>query len=90
MGRGMNVGKWTLATVKEHPQNVLFSQPRYIPPHSHHIHPTQPQLLFPPPPSPQEFSVWGHPLTFLFGEKTPSQGRSFKVLRPKDKEEEMT
>ena len=44
MGRGMNVGRWVLTTLKEHPQKVLFSPSETSPLHSHHIHPTVPQL----------------------------------------------
>ena len=78
----MNVGEWAIATLKEHPQEVL-SFPSTHPPSS----PPTPTQSLPPPPLPlfQRILSVGTPTHLPLGENNPTQARSLKVLQPKER-----
>ena len=71
------MGEWTLATLNEHRQNVLFYPSEMFP-----LIPSIPihtlPLHF------KGFPVWGQLLTFPLGRKSPHPSKSFNVLQPKE------
>ena len=80
MGRGMNVGEWLLATLKEHPGKIVFSPSETAP-----LIPTIPIQNNPTPtprPLPKGFSVWDHPISSLVERKGPSKESHSGVCSP--------